>query len=436
MRPEPSSPGVDAAVNRLPRHTTPTWEVELLISGVAVFAMLQLPGWLDDKALAMLPRFDARWLLPLTMVYLYLKAAAILLAVTFALHLLLRAQWIARVGVHSVYPDGVRWENLRMGPVQRETEKRINGDAAAGIERADNRATTVFAIGVTLASVLLIVALLFVSLVGVVTGVVTVFGWPLSEDWIMLGCMAALIGPLLLLNALDRWVGPRLRPGGRAWRWLAVGQGFSIRSGLAHASGITALISSHGGENRFRLLTIAIMLVVMFAAVFSFVSQGSGYPLGSYALFPHFAEDSGQRLQAAHYADQRGTLEGLTQPYVQSAVIDGPYLRLVVPYVPRSDGAVLRRDCAAARLPHHDDARSQALLQCLARLHAVTLDGKALSAAYAVGSDGAGTPALVAMIDVRGLSPGRHQLRVAHAPDDSALADEDAPSSDLISFWR
>ena len=39
----------------LPRRTTPTWEVELLISGVAVFAMLQLPGWLDDRLFALLP---------------------------------------------------------------------------------------------------------------------------------------------------------------------------------------------------------------------------------------------------------------------------------------------------------------------------------------------------------------------------------------------
>ena len=30
-------------------RTARTWEVELLISGVAVFAMLQLPGWLDDR---------------------------------------------------------------------------------------------------------------------------------------------------------------------------------------------------------------------------------------------------------------------------------------------------------------------------------------------------------------------------------------------------
>jgi hypothetical protein len=36
----------DDSADKLPKHTTPTWEVELLISGVAVFAMMQLPGWM------------------------------------------------------------------------------------------------------------------------------------------------------------------------------------------------------------------------------------------------------------------------------------------------------------------------------------------------------------------------------------------------------
>ncbi len=45
--------------DQLPQHTTPTWEVELLISGVAVFAMLQLPGWLDNQLFALMPRLDS-----------------------------------------------------------------------------------------------------------------------------------------------------------------------------------------------------------------------------------------------------------------------------------------------------------------------------------------------------------------------------------------
>ena len=45
-----------AETHPLPNRTTPTWEVELLISGVAVFAMLQLPGLLDDAVMALEPR--------------------------------------------------------------------------------------------------------------------------------------------------------------------------------------------------------------------------------------------------------------------------------------------------------------------------------------------------------------------------------------------
>lgn len=55
-----SESGTEPA-HQLPKHTTPTWEVELLISGVAVFAMLQLPGWLNDRLMFLLPRFEDSW---------------------------------------------------------------------------------------------------------------------------------------------------------------------------------------------------------------------------------------------------------------------------------------------------------------------------------------------------------------------------------------
>src|SRR6476660_3842913 len=119
---QPGSPSDDAPLvaDQLPRLTTPTWEVELLISGVAVFAMLQMPGWLDDRWFALRPRLDAGWLEPLLLIYIYAKSGVLLLACTFVVHLLLRARWIALVGMHSVYPAGIDWNRLRIGPVQRE----------------------------------------------------------------------------------------------------------------------------------------------------------------------------------------------------------------------------------------------------------------------------------------------------------------------------
>src|SRR5690242_2190374 len=138
----------------LPKHTTPTWEVELLISGVAVFAMLQLPELLDRAILEWQPRLVDRWGKLLWIVYIYAKSAALILAVTFVIHLLLRARWIALVGMLSIYPKGVDWSKLRLGPHAREIEGKRMGRMDEAIDRADNRATMVFALGVVLASIL------------------------------------------------------------------------------------------------------------------------------------------------------------------------------------------------------------------------------------------------------------------------------------------
>ena len=136
--------------SHLSRRTTPTWEVELLISGVAVFAMLQVPGWLDDRMFALEPRVGSDWRPVLLLFYIYSKSTAVVLAVTFAIHLLLRAQWIALVGMDSVYPQGVQLDRLRMGPIQRAIEGARPGTIADAIERADNRASVLFAIGAML----------------------------------------------------------------------------------------------------------------------------------------------------------------------------------------------------------------------------------------------------------------------------------------------
>ena len=202
--------GLSARATALPRDTTPTWEVELLISGIAVFAMLQLPGWLDDRWFALAPRFDATWVQPLEFMYLYARTAATLLAGTFVMHLLLRAHWIAAVGMHSVHPEGIAWERLRMGPVQREVEQRHYGSAETTIERIDNRATTVFAIGVTFASLLLVVALLVPAGLVLMLALARLLGLQVAgTDALLMGLLLAL-APSVVAGLLDRTWGARL----------------------------------------------------------------------------------------------------------------------------------------------------------------------------------------------------------------------------------
>ena len=72
---------------------------------------------------------------------------------------------------------------------------------------------------------------------------------------------------------------------------------------------------------------------------------------------------------------------------------------------------------------------------CLTRLHAVMLDRARLPVDFAVGTDArTDRPALVAMIDVRALAVGRHELVVVGPP---LPGDVGAKSTvDRIQFWR
>jgi hypothetical protein len=442
---EPQPPPADAKDLRLPRYTTPTWEVELLISGVAVFAMLQLPGWLDDRFFALMPRLDPAWHMLLLLVYFYGKSAALVLAVTFVFHLLLRARWIALVGIQSVYPDGILLDRLRMGPLQRRVESQHRVPTATAIERADNLATTVFALGVTIATILIVVAITFVLLLTGANLLTWLTGWEFDRDRLVLALFAFLLLPMGLAVLLDRLYGVRLAEGGLLQRFVIALLRCYSRIGLGRTSNrIFATLGSHGGERRMLAATILVMGVAIAGVSLAYNAMRDPAGLGGYALFPQTDTSGMSAIDPAHYDDQRDPTRDIAVPYVQAMVVTGPYLRLVVPYQPGSDTAALQRDCPAI---HDKDParRATGTLDCLQRLYAVTLDGKPMPALrYEAGGDPrTDRPALVAMIDVRALPSGRHELHVARAPstqDQRAspveVDDDTASSPWRIAFWR
>lgn len=416
----------------LPRHTTPTWEVELLISGVAVFAMLQLPGLLDDALFSLRPRLDPAWLKPLQMMYLYFKSAAVLLGATFVLYLLLRAHWIALVGMNSVYPDGVRHDGLRMGPVRSGVERASGASIPHRIESADNRATTVFAVGVVLATIMLVISILVAVLFIAAVAILAFSGIEPDTSTVFLLCAMAIAVPFALANMFDRRIGPRLEPGGRAHRALSRVFRFYRLVGFGRTDNVMSLVASHHGERRMVLTTFLVFMPVMMGVLFSMDASGDPERFGGYALFPQPAATSGRSVDAAHYDRLRDTARDPALPYIQDPVVIGPYLRLVVPFQPGNDDLALRRACPEA-IAAGDEATAVAALDCLQRLHPASLDGKPLAALqYDAGSDPrTNRPALVAMVDVRGFARGRHELRVARTPANGKDA-----GTYVIPFWR
>jgi hypothetical protein len=422
-------------VDALPAHTTPTWEVELLISGVAVFAMLQLPGWLDDAIFAWRPRFNDEWASIVFLLYVYSKSAAVLLAATFVIHLLLRARWIALVGLHSMYPRGVDWDRLRAGRIGREVESARMGSMDDVIERADNRATTVFATGVMLASTLVGLTLAVLGF-GLVLLACNAAGFAV-DPFTLFPFMALLVVPFAAAQLADRRYGDQLRPGSLGYRIVhGLIRGYS-RVGMGISNNpVMALLASHGGQQRTILMTITTMSIVLFAVGGSYVAMRKPDAFGSFAMFPAIRSGDPRKVDAAHYDDQRNPARDQPVPHIQSMVIANDYLRLTVPYEPIRDDPAMRRTCPRLSTVA-DEQQPAASLACLQALHGVQLDGRKLTGLlYEVGSDpGTARPALLAMIDVRALARGRHELQVARAsaPDDKR---PEASAPYRIPFWR
>ena len=337
--PEPS--------NALAARTAPTWEVELLISGVAVFAMLQLPGWLDDRMFSLAPRIGDQWQTVLLLSYVYAKSTAIVLAITFAAHLLLRAQWIALVGMHSVYPDGVRLERMRMGPIQRAIEEARPETTAEAIERADNRASVVFAIGVSIAFIIASVCVFFCGSLLLVTLVSQSVGWNINPLTLMTGIFFLVMLPLLAAGAVDQAYAGRLPPERAIHRATAATLLFYTRIGMGRRNNrIIALLTSNGGERKMMAIVVGIMLVSIIGVAAAYMAMRTSAALGDYSLFP---DSQAQRIRPAHYDDQRNPARDEAVPFVQSSVISGPYLKLVVPYRPNRDEPAMRTRCALAQ---------------------------------------------------------------------------------------
>jgi hypothetical protein len=113
---------------------------------------------------------------------------------------------------------------------------------------------------------------------------------------------------------------------------------------------------------------------------------------------------------------------------VQSAVVVGPYLQLVIPWEPDRDGSAMDRRCGA--LP------ANAQLACyVEHVRPMTLDGQRIAPTVDIGEDArTNRPALVAMIDVRDLPRGRHVLGITLPPPERKRDDD--PPADYIPFWR
>lgn len=440
-RPEldPSADETPAAP-ALPLDTTPTWEIELLVSGIVLFALMQVPGWLHGIWSRRAPHMSLVAAAGGGAVLLALDAALFALIGCFLLHLGLRGYWVALVGANSVFPEGVRWDRQReYGPIQAGIIQRRVRPLPAFIARADNAASLVFATGFVLAASA-------VSSLAVVLGL-AVLVWVLSTVVPLIVALSVFFGIACLFSIVvmgaalvDMRRGARLPPEGRTAR--------TVRAILKSLSGLTP----DGVRSLTAVLTSNLDKRLVYGV--GLVGLGGAYVAANFAIsddklpgastYTYFAEDARPGvITAANYESlaASGGVGALATPSIQSEVVTDPYVQLFVPYRPSRHDPALVRVCPGLRPPPSDPsalatpASSAAVLACADRLHAVTLDGRPVTNAHFRFFTNPRTErrGFQMLIPAAALAPGEHVLAVQPARRQPSPADT-VPIR--IPFWR
>lgn len=405
------------------------WELELLISGAVVFSLLQVPGVVDGIFGRLQPHLAERAHFGAFMLYTYIKLILYTLISCFVLHLGTRAYWVGLIGLEAVFPHGVRWEDSTYGPVMTDVYRKKLGRLQPRIDAADRFCSILFPLAFTL-------VMLFAYSV-VMLGVVTLLAFGVSRlllDGRHFGVVCGVIFGIALLVpltawALDRTLGPRLKPGDtgeKVIRRLSLAA-YYVNAMPAYGTVFMTLFSNAKKGARYPMM-YALMAVLFGFFMVKDVFVSRGVVLTTEHLYlPDTPGEFGVR--AAYYESQRepGDVYDRT-PSIQSDVVRDPYIKLFIPYTPIRHGAAFAEQCpeveplsrAGVRMDVGEPPRAaqvQGVLDCWMRLQPVTLNGKPLRPDFRFYTHpGSGLRGILAYIPVAGLPRGENVITVGVSP--------------------
>ncbi|MEM7574116.1 MAG: hypothetical protein AAF433_14505 [Bacteroidota bacterium] len=99
-----------------------SWQIELLVSGGLIFTLYSLPAYINSLLLDAYINTDFSASILIIFIAAFVVAKALLIG--FGVNLLLRAIWLALLGVHFSYPDGVDYERLNYSSAFEQEMKR------------------------------------------------------------------------------------------------------------------------------------------------------------------------------------------------------------------------------------------------------------------------------------------------------------------------
>lgn len=351
---EPDPIPTDNRPEWLKALTEKSWNLELVISGAAIFLANYLPDAVDNLLRYYLENFVlnedfTKIALPL-LVYSFMKVIAWLLILTFVAHFVMRAFWAGVVGLHTVYPDGIRYERLPwQSDITRNQMRERFGLLSDYILRLDRLCNQIFSAAflIALTSLGICIAYIFIFLI---FNILPIYLGAETGKKVGLVFLSIMLGiamlPLLTQTAMRI---PRLAAMPfirRLLTWSARYAGNMLMPLIYRP--MTYLNLAFTSQMSARRLISALVIGTVFimgAVILTFTStmlQLSGRLELSTRDF--FASERGAAtLTGGVYDNMRAAEDRLPPISLPSEIVEGPFLRVFVDYPKLLDAALSQR---------------------------------------------------------------------------------------------
>ncbi|WP_138991180.1 hypothetical protein [Larkinella sp. C7] len=347
--PSPASQLTPDEQDKLRELTTQSWNLELAISGVAMFAILQLPDLLEsafsylrynymthtDGAAVMLP----------SLAYSLIRATCHVLFAAFLANFVMRAFWVGLVGLLAVFPSGIHYDRIPFSTPY--AQKRL-ADELGPLDRyilwLDKRCNIVFALAFQFVFLLVVVALLYV--LGLLIYLVVQPNVPANVWFGVKIALGTLVAVFYLAIFLLNHKKVKQTPRGMQLNYRVMKLGQLIMLGMyKHTSYVTNTFYSNIRPGKLFQTAAVFMLVffvVFFLEYFNDISRTSGRMTLFNSRHLYSTRIDSLYIEPTVYDNQRpeGAFIGVAS--IQSDVIREPYLRLFIAY-PKSLDKLFRQ---------------------------------------------------------------------------------------------
>ena len=429
-------------------ESSPTWELELLLSGLVLFALFQLPGVLNSFFDHVEPHATDATFAVIFFVSLYASSIVYVLIGAFVVHLISRAYWVGLVGLHSVYPNGVKWSQSGAGPIATRFYRERIVSLPTVIARIDNFCSVIFSIACLIVIMFVFSVLLSGLFLAVSYGGVHAAGQSRGVGWIFTTLALVIVVISMGTALVDKRMGAKLAPDSRAYRLVNALARFTYYAGILNVTGpIFLTLTTNVGRKKVTALIYVALFGVLVAAAAERLARRDRLSINSYDFYGASQQHG---MAAGFYESQRARGDVFARtPSIQSDIIRDPYVKLFIPYSPLRDNIAVAKVCPGTKVlqkrglqigadPPVPDSLAVPALRCLATIHQVTLNG-----ARVEGLDfnfyeqpESGVKGILAYIPADSLPRGRNVLTVAQSP----RFGDDAPKTPLtpyvIPFWR